>query len=75
MNIPYGKQDITEDDLETVIKTLKSDFITQGPTVGDFEKAVKEKCSAKYAFATNSATSFSGVSGRTFNNCIVLLTT
>ncbi len=57
MNIPYGKQDITKDDLETVIKALKSDFITQGPTVGEFEKAVKEKCSAKYAFATNSATS------------------
>jgi UDP-4-amino-4,6-dideoxy-N-acetyl-beta-L-altrosamine transaminase len=57
MNIPYGKQDITDADLEAVLKTLKSDRLTQGPVVNEFETAVSTKCSAKYALATNSATS------------------
>ena len=57
MKIPYGKQEITDEDLKCVLETLKSDWITQGPTINKFENAVKEKCSAKYAFATNSATS------------------
>jgi len=57
MNIPYGKQDIDDSDLEAVISTLKSDWLTQGPLVGDFEKAISKKCGAQYACATNSATS------------------
>ena len=55
--IPYGRQDITDDDIEAVIDVLKSDFLTQGPIVPAFEKAVSDYCQAKYAFAVNSATS------------------
>jgi UDP-4-amino-4,6-dideoxy-N-acetyl-beta-L-altrosamine transaminase len=55
--IPYGRQDISESDIEAVIEVLRSDFLTQGPVVPAFEKAVMEYCSVKYAFAVNSATS------------------
>ena len=55
--IPYGRQDISEDDIQAVVEVLKSDFITQGPLVPVFENAVADYCQAKYAIATNSATS------------------
>lgn len=55
--IPYGRQTISQDDVEAVVKVLKSDFLTQGPMVPEFEKAVAEKVGAKYAVTTNSATS------------------
>lgn len=55
--IPYGKQDISEEDIQSVVDVLKSDFLTQGPMVPAFEKAVSDHCGAKYAFAVNSATS------------------
>lgn len=55
--IPYGKQDINADDIDAVIKVLKSDYITQGPMVPAFEDAVKAHVSAKHALAVNSATS------------------
>lgn len=55
--IPYGKQYIDDEDIKAVVNTLKSDWLTQGPTVPCFEKAVSEYCSAKYAIAVNSATS------------------
>jgi UDP-4-amino-4,6-dideoxy-N-acetyl-beta-L-altrosamine transaminase len=55
--IPYGKQSISDEDIAEVIKVLKSDWLTQGPMVPKFESAIAEKCSAKYAVATNSATS------------------
>ena len=55
--IPYGKQQISSEDIEEVLKTLKSDFITQGPKVPQFEEAVSEYCHSKYSVATNSATS------------------
>ena len=55
--IPYGKQEITEDDIEAVIKVLKSDFITQGPVIPAFEKAVATYCGANHSIAVNSATS------------------
>jgi len=55
--IPYGRQDISELDIEAVIEVLRSDFLTQGPVVPAFEKAVIDYCSVKYAFAVNSATS------------------
>jgi len=56
-NINYGRQDIDQADIDAVISVLKSDFLTQGPTVPVFEKAVSVYCSAKYAVAVNSATS------------------
>jgi UDP-4-amino-4,6-dideoxy-N-acetyl-beta-L-altrosamine transaminase len=55
--IPYGRQDISEADIQAVVDVLKSDFLTQGPAVPAFEKAVADYCDAHYAFAVNSATS------------------
>lgn len=55
--IPYGRQNISEEDVQAVIEVLKSDFLTQGPVVPAFEKKVADYCAAKYAFAVNSATS------------------
>lgn len=55
--IPYGKQDITPEDIEAVVDVLKSDYLTQGPCVPRFEKLVAEYCHAKHAVAVNSATS------------------
>ncbi len=55
--IPYGKQNISEDDIKAVIETLKSDFITQGPAIPQFEDALKNYVGAKHAVAVNSATS------------------
>jgi len=55
--IPYGRQDITQEDINAVIDVLKSDFITQGPTVKNFEEAVANFVGAKHGISTNSATS------------------
>lgn len=55
--IPYGRQDINQQDINAVIEVLKSDFLTQGPQVPAFEQAIMEACDAKYAVAVNSATS------------------
>ena len=55
--IPYGRQDISEDDINEVINVLKSDFLTQGPQVPLFEENVKKYCGADFAVASNSATS------------------
>lgn len=57
VNIPYGRQDITEADIDAVVTVLKSDFLTQGPMVPKFEHAVSNYCGAQYAVALNSATS------------------
>ena len=55
--IPYGRQDISEEDIQAVVNVLRSDFLTQGPVVPAFEKAVSTYCGSKYAVAVNSATS------------------
>lgn len=55
--IPYGKQEITQQDIEAVVDVLKSDFLTQGPQVPAFEKSIMNAVSAEYALAVNSATS------------------
>lgn len=55
--IPYGRQDIDEEDIQSVINVLRSDFLTQGPVVPEFERAISEYCRAPYAVAVNSATS------------------
>ena len=57
MMIPYGRQHITDADIEAVVAVLKSDFITQGPVVEQFEKRISEYCGVPYAVAVNSATS------------------
>jgi UDP-4-amino-4,6-dideoxy-N-acetyl-beta-L-altrosamine transaminase len=55
--IPYGRQDISEADIQAVVDVLRSDFLTQGPAVPAFERAVADYCVAKHAVAVNSATS------------------
>ena len=55
--IPYGRQDVNQTDIDSVVSVLQSDFLTQGPQVPLFENTVSEYCSAKYGVATNSATS------------------
>lgn len=55
--IPYGRQDITQNDIDAVIAVLQSDFLTQGPMVPRFEQRVSDHVGAKYAVAVNSATS------------------
>ena len=57
MFIPYGKQNISQQDIDVVVNVLQSDFLTQGPQVPLFEKTVAEYVGAKYALAVNSATS------------------
>lgn len=55
--IPYGRQDIQDDDIAAVVEVLRSDFLTQGPKVPAFESAVASHCGAAHALAVNSATS------------------
>jgi UDP-4-amino-4,6-dideoxy-N-acetyl-beta-L-altrosamine transaminase len=55
--IPYGKQDITQEDIDAVVNVLKSDFLTQGPQVPAFERALMDATGAHNALAVNSATS------------------
>jgi len=55
--IPYGKQFIDEDDIKAVIEVLKSDFITQGSKIHQFEEKLASYCGAKYAVVFNSGTS------------------
>ncbi|MBJ7263281.1 MAG: UDP-4-amino-4,6-dideoxy-N-acetyl-beta-L-altrosamine transaminase [Burkholderiaceae bacterium] len=55
--IPYGRQDITQGDIDAVRDVLVSDFLTQGPQVPRFEASVREATGVAHAFAMNSATS------------------
>ena len=55
--IPYGKQNINKNDINSVIRVLKSNLITQGPLVPLFENKICKFVSAKHAVAVNSATS------------------
>jgi len=55
--IPYGRQDISQADIDAVVEVLRSDFLTQGPMVPRFEETVTKYCGARYAVAVNSATS------------------
>ncbi len=55
--IPYGRQDISEADIQAVVDVLRSDYLTQGPVVPAFEKHLADYCGAQHAIAVNSATS------------------
>lgn len=55
--IPYGRQEVTQADIDAVVDVLQSDFLTQGPAVPAFEHAVAEHCRVPHACAVNSATS------------------
>lgn len=54
--IPYARQNITDEDVEAVAEALRSDFLTQGPRVAEFERAIADRCGAKYAVAVSNAT-------------------
>jgi UDP-4-amino-4,6-dideoxy-N-acetyl-beta-L-altrosamine transaminase len=55
--IPYGRQDIDETDIQSVVDVLRSDWLTQGPRIEQFENALADTVGAKHAVAVNSATS------------------
>jgi UDP-4-amino-4,6-dideoxy-N-acetyl-beta-L-altrosamine transaminase len=55
--IPYGRQNISDADISSVVDVLRSDFLTQGPCVPKFEESVASACGAAHAVAVNSATS------------------
>ena len=55
--IPYGRQEITRDDVDAVVRVLQSDYLTQGPVVPEFERLVAEYCGVDHSVAVNSGTS------------------
>jgi|TARA_Y100000588_G_scaffold251426_1_gene265911 UDP-4-amino-4,6-dideoxy-N-acetyl-beta-L-altrosamine transaminase len=55
--IPYGRQEISEEDIDAVVDVLRSDYLTQGPMVPRFEEVVARHVGARHAIAVNSATS------------------
>ena len=55
-NIPYGRQNVNQDDINAVIEVLHSPYITQGPAIGQFENAVRDYAGAEYAVALSSGT-------------------
>lgn len=65
--IPYGRQDIQEDDIQEVIKILQSDWLTQGPTIDAFEESVATYCNANYASAVSNATAALHLACRAFD--------
>lgn len=54
--IPYGRQDISEADIEAVVEVLRSDWLTQGPAIERFEEEIARYCGARYAVAVSNAT-------------------
>ena len=54
--IPYGRQDISQQDIDAVVEVLHSDWLTQGKAINHFEQAVADYCGVKYAIAVSSAT-------------------
>ena len=54
--IPYGKQSIDQSDIEAVVETLQSDFLTTGPKVREFEEAIAHYCATKYCVAVTNGT-------------------
>ena len=54
--IPYGRQDISSEDIQSVVDVLNSDFLTQGQIVPDFEQSLMSLCNSKFASAMSSAT-------------------
>ena len=57
ISIPYGKHTITEEDISVVVDILRSNHLTQGPAVTDFEKGVAARVGVNHGVAVNSATS------------------
>ena len=66
-NIPYGKQSITDADINAVVEVLKSDFLTQGPKIAEFEKKFAEYVGCKYAVAVNNGTTGLHIAAKALN--------
>jgi len=56
MFIPYGRQSIDEEDIQAVVEVLRSDYLTTGPKVAEFEKTLADYVGAKYAVAVSNGT-------------------
>ena len=56
MVLPYGKQSISNDDIQAVVEVLKSDWLTQGPKITEFESAISTYCGVDFAAAFSNAT-------------------
>lgn len=65
--IPYGKQWIAKDDIESVVTILNSDYLTQGPAISKFENAICEYTGAKYCVVTANATAALHIAVKAFN--------
>ena len=65
--IPYGKQNITDEDIDAVVKTLRADFLTQGPMIAQFEKAFAEYIGSDYAVAVSNGTAALHLSAMALN--------
>jgi len=65
--IPYGRQNITEDDIQAVVNTLKSDFLTQGPKIAEFEQVFANYIGSKYALAVANGTAALHLSAMSLN--------
>ncbi len=76
-SIPYGRQNIIQEDIDAVVNTLKSDFLTQGPKITEFEQAFAEYVGAKFAILVGNATEALHISALSLgvNNSSVALTT
>src|SRR5438046_4036607 len=62
--LPYGRQSIDEEDIQAVVDVLRSDWLTTGPKVGEFEEAFAARVGARYAVAFSSGTA--ALHGATF---------
>jgi len=65
--IPYGRQQVTDDDIQSVIDVLKSDYLTQGPKIAEFEAAFAEYTGSKYAVAVSNGTAALQLGVRSLN--------
>ena len=54
--IPYGRQNITDEDIQVVVEALRSDYLTQGPKIAEFEEAFAKYVGSKYAVAVSNGT-------------------
>lgn len=65
--IPYGRQNITEEDIQAVVETLKSDYLTQGPRIKEFEENFARYIGCKYAVAVSNGTAALHISALAMN--------
>ena len=67
MAIPYGKQEITEEDISAIVETLQSDFLTQGPKIKEFEENFAQYVNSRFAVAVSNGTAALEVTLKSLN--------